>query len=231
MGKIKIWKLNPIQVQIRLHGHTPSSASFRRKTDAQIWIQTTESALREGPYIIKAEARRHTVSDLVNRYIENVLPQKPKMRVEYSTQLLLWQKKIGHILLANLTSAVIVEYRDRLLKTITYRGTFMSPARVNRYLACLSTALTTAVNEWQWLDDNPLRKVTRLKEPRGRVSYLDDNELEKLLTACKESHNNNLYQAVVLSLATVARRTEVWSLAWKDIDLKKWTDNFSENQK
>ena len=36
-------------------------------------------------------------------------------------------------------------------------------------MAALSTAITTAVKEWEWMEDNPLRKVSKLKEPRGRV--------------------------------------------------------------
>jgi len=35
-------------VQIRLKGYPPQYASFKRKTDAERWIQQTEAAMREG---------------------------------------------------------------------------------------------------------------------------------------------------------------------------------------
>ena len=42
---------------------------------------------------------------------------------------------------------------------------------VVRDLAVLSHALTMVVREWQWCTDNPVRKVSKAKEPRGRVHY------------------------------------------------------------
>ena len=35
---------------------------------------------------------------------------------------------------------------------------------------------SVAVKEWGWLDDSPMRKVSKPKEPRGRVRFLDDEE-------------------------------------------------------
>ena len=58
------------QVQIRLRGQRPTTMTFKRKTDAQKWIQNTESAIREGRYFKKSESRRHTVGELIDRYIE-----------------------------------------------------------------------------------------------------------------------------------------------------------------
>lgn len=208
------------QVQVRLRGHQPVSAAFQRLTDAKRWIAETETAIRDGRYF-QIEAKRHTVAELVERFIEHEIPRRPKMRLEYVGQLRWWKNHIGEKLLSELTPALIVEYRDQLSKSVTYRGTKMSNARVNRYLAALSSALTTAVNEWQWLSENPAKKVRRLKEPRGRVRYLDDDERARLLNACKESHNRDLYLVVVLSLSTGARRAEIWSISWKNIDLKK----------
>jgi hypothetical protein len=51
-----------------------------------------------------------------------------------------------------------------------------APATVVCYLAALSHLFTIAVNEWGWLEDNPMRKVTKPKEPRGRVRFLSEDE-------------------------------------------------------
>ena len=99
--------------------------------------------------------------ELIDRYIEVELPHKPKMKKEYTGQLVWWREQIGHILLSDLTSPVIVQFRESLSKVITNRGMFMSNARVNRYLAALRSALTTAMNEWHWLAENPVKKVKR----------------------------------------------------------------------
>jgi integrase len=88
-----------------------------------------------------------------------------------------------------------------------------------RYLAALSHAFTVAVREWQWLEENPLRKVRKPPESRGRVRFLSDNERQRLLEVCKTSRNPYLYTVVVLALSTGARKMELMKLTWHDIDL------------
>ena len=95
---------------------------------------------------------------MIDRYIEIELPQKPKMKREYGGQLIWWKDKIGHILLSDLNPPLIVECKEALTKVVTKRGSYMSNARVNRYLAALSSSMTTAVKEWHWLEENPVKK-------------------------------------------------------------------------
>ena len=101
---------------------------------------------------------------------------------------------------------------------------------MNRYLAVLSHAFTVAVREWQWCDDNPVRKVTKPQEPRGRVRYLSEEERERILKECKASRNPHLYTVVVLALATGARKMELISLRWSDVDLKRGLLTFHETK-
>jgi integrase len=87
-------------------------------------------------------------------------------------------------------------------------------------MAALSHAFTIAVNEWQWLEDSPMRKVKKPKESNGRVRWLDDEERVKLLTACKESPNSMLYLCVILALSSGMRQAELMGLKWQDVNLK-----------
>ena len=97
-------------------------------------------------------------------------------------------------------------------------------------MAALSTAISTAINEWGWMEDNILRKVSKLKEPRGRVRYLSDEERERFLLACKESSNSSLYVAVILALSTGARKNEIWKLSWEKVDLNNRFILFEETK-
>ncbi len=72
--------------------------------------------------------------------------------------------------------------------------------------------MTIAVNEWGWLDDSPLRKVTKPKEPRGRIRFLSEEEREKLLRTCKESQNPYLFTVIVIALSTGMRHGEILKL-------------------
>ncbi len=209
------------QVKVRLKGYPPQSACFERLTDAKKWAQDVESAIRDGRHFKTVESKRHTVADLIDRYIRDVLPTKPKQQVKQTQQLTWWKLKLGHHLLSDLSPSLISECRDELLRTPTNRGGNMSPSTAVRYLAALSHALSIAVNEWQWLDDSPARKVKKPKEPRGIVRFLSDDERDRLLEACLESNNKALYAIVVLALSTGMRRGEILNLKWKDIDLNK----------
>jgi integrase len=209
------------RVKVRLKGFPAQSATFERLTDARRWAQQTESAIREGRHFKTTEAKRHTLAESIDRYIKDILPTKPNSEKDQATQLNWWKENIGNYSLADLTPALIGENRDKLAQGKTTRDKLRSPSTVNRYLAALSHVFTIAVKEWGWTEDNPLRKVTKKKEPRGRVRYLSDEEREKLLSACKESESNHLYIVVVLALSTGARRMEILNLKWNDINQQR----------
>jgi integrase len=131
-----------------------------------------------------------------------------------------WKERLGSYTLIDITPALIAEARDKLAKLPSPRGGTMSPSTVVRYLAALSHAFTIAVKEWGWIEDNPVRKVTKPKEPRGRVRFLSDDERERLLAACRDSRQPYLLPAVVLALSTGMRSAEVTGLTWDRVDLK-----------
>lgn len=209
------------RVKIRLKGFPVETASFERLTDAKRWGQATEAAMREGRYFKTSEAKRHTVADMVDRYVRDVLPSKPKNSINTQRNLLWWKTQIGNYTLADITPAIIAQHRDALLNSNTTRGTKRSPSTVIRYLAALSHAYTTAMKEWGWVDDTPIRKVTKPTAPRGRVRFLDDDERQRLLSVCNQSKSKYLYAIVVLAISTGMRHGEIVGLRWPLVDLKR----------
>jgi len=207
------------RVQVRLKGFPVTTATFERKTDAKLWAQQTEAAMREGRHFKTSEAKKHTLGDLIDRYIDSVVPTKPKNAPTCTAQLRWWQSQMGHYLLADLTPSLIAEQRDKLLKGITKQGKIRSPSTVVRYLAALSHALTVAMKEWGWIEDSPMRKISKPQEPRGRVRFLSDEERTLLLAACQQSTNPYLYLVVVLALSTGMRQGEIMNLRWEDVDI------------
>jgi integrase len=209
------------RVKIRLKGFPVQSATFERLTDAKKWVRQTEAVIHEGRHFKINEAKRHTLSEAIERYISSVIPNKPKSTKNQVGQLRWWQDNIGAYSLANITPALIAQYRDKLAKSPSKRNSLLSPATVNRYLAVLSHLFTIAIKEWGWVEDNPLRKVTKPKESRGRIRFLSDEERTRLLAECKKSDSKFLYIAVVLALSTGGRRMEILGLRWKDVDLNR----------
>lgn len=155
------------RARARLKGYPQQTASFARKTDARKWAAGVEAAMREGRHFATSAAKRHTFGELIERYQREVVALKSKNARNQTQQLAWWKTQLGVFRLADVTPAKIGECRDQLRDTSTARGKRRSPATVVRYLAVLSHAYTVALKEWGWVDDNPLRKVSKPREPRG----------------------------------------------------------------
>ena len=221
------------RVKVRLKGFPAQTATFKRVTDAKAWAQRTESAIHEGRYFKVAEAKRHTLEELLSRYQRDILPGKSRSKSfagQQSAQLNWWKAKLGDYSLADVTPARITEARDELAREKGKGGGKLNPATVNRYMAALSHVFTIAVKEWGWMDDNPMRKVSKAREARGRVRYLSDAERKALLAACESHKNDYLYPIVVLALSTGMRQSEIMRLCWKDIDFERSTITLHETK-
>jgi hypothetical protein len=68
------------RARARLKGWPCQSAVFPTRTAAKRWIAATESAIREGRYFATAEAKHHTLSEMLERYERDVLPTNRAMR-------------------------------------------------------------------------------------------------------------------------------------------------------
>ena len=213
-------------VEVRIKGHPPETASFKRLTDARRWAQQTEAAIREGRYFKTAESRKRTLGELLDRYKRDRLPLRGRDKETVGPQLLWWQQQLGDYLLSDITPIMIADCRDKLLhEPVRKKGASkeyrLSQTTVIRYLASLSVCLTYANRDLGWLESNPVKLVSKPKPSRGRVRFLSDEEREALLKECKLSSSQALYPVVVIALATGARLSEITELRWKDIDLKE----------
>jgi integrase len=209
------------RVKVRLKGFPEQNATFERLTDARRWVQQTEAAMREGRHFKSSEAKRRTLGEMIDRYLRDIVPNKPKNQKNRTLHLNWWKSELGKYSLADITPALLAEHRDKLSRAITERKRLRSPSTVVRYMAALSHAFTIAIKEWGWVEDSPMLKVSKPKEPRGRVRFLSDDERARLLEACKKSQSPWLYLVVVLALSTGARRMEIMGLQWENVDLNR----------
>jgi integrase len=97
---------------------------------------------------------------------------------------------------------------DLVVETLRARGN--SPATINRKLAAISVLLRHALKR-RVIDRVPV--IEREKEPEGRLRWLTRHEADRLLAAL----SGDARDAVVLLLATGARRGEVLALEWQDV--------------
>jgi integrase len=222
-------------VQVRQAGFPSRTASFKTRRLAERWATTVEAEMIEGRHFRTAESRRRTIADAIERYIADELPKKRDGNMHRAC-LPWWKEKIGTLKLADVTPAVLVEYRGKLARETYTRANpkakrtslkegeqatkyTRSNSSVNRYLACLSHVFTVARKEWHWIAHNPFDGVSKLRESRGRVRYLNDEERARLLA--ETAKDSTLHTFVIVALSTAARAGELLRLQWRDVDLKE----------
>ncbi len=94
-------------------GFPSRTASFPTRRMAERWGKTTEAEMIEGRHFRSVEARRRTLGEAINRYLEHEMP-KLRNGSMHRTALPWWREKLGHLKLCNITPALIVEHRDKL---------------------------------------------------------------------------------------------------------------------
>ena len=205
------------RVKVRVKGYPVQTATFALKTKAKEWAVKTELAIKEGKYFSEVQAKKHTVGFIIDKYVKEILPSKTKVKKDWEGQLKWWKDKIGYYKLSDITPSVIVQLRQDLINEKRANNGKFSDTTVNRYITTIQCVFSIAVNEWELLEVNPFFKVKKLKEPRGRVRYLTEQEKDLLLEECKRANNPYLYPVVLLAISTGARKMEILTLKWKNI--------------
>lgn len=99
------------------------------------------------------------------------------------------------------------------------------PATINRYAASLAAVFTWAIKKRLVPRgfENPCHRIERRPENNERVRFLSDDERERLFAACRASRWPRLYLMVLMAITTGARRGELQSLRWRNIDIERAT--------
>ncbi len=207
------------RANVRVKGFPSKSATFHSKAEARRWAEAEEGKLKYQRAIEGHNSTYHTLDDAIVRYMRDIAIRTPKSFDAKRFALGVWSRLIGPLQIQKVTAVMISEIRTNM-----HRGRLgreLAPATVNRYMACLSHVLTIAAREWGWIPASPMSAVTKLKEPRGRVRFLSDNERKRLLDACKLSCNSQMYAIVVVAISTGMRKSEILGLRRSDVDLDR----------
>lgn len=207
------------RAKVRLRGFPVQTATFDKMTKAKEWAYTTEQKMKDGKFMPEYKAKQYTVSEIIDKYRKTILCHKKTIYPDWNSQLNWWNDAIGMYTLSNVTPSLLSEMKIRLLNEKNAFGRSRSPATVNRYLTTMQCVFSVAIKEWELLDINPFLRVKKFKEPKGRIRFLSKEEKDRLLEECKKAKNPYLYPAVIVALSTGARKMEVLSLKWKDVDL------------
>ncbi len=232
------WKTGTVyRVMVRIKGFPEQQRTFKRLTDARMWAQDTESAIRKGEFknIVRTAASK-TLADVIDRYKVEVFGHKAAttQRAEGSF-LAYWEKALGAYALAYIEPDLVAEKMKELAEAGDGRRKAddakdgqepkapkpKSRKTLKHYRDTLALLFKYA-KQWGWTGSNPLDGVNKITKIRNeRIRYLADDERTRLLAACKASEQKHLYPIVVFALSTGARKGEILKLTLDDVNLKR----------
>ncbi|MBT7308745.1 MAG: hypothetical protein HN842_11055 [Gammaproteobacteria bacterium] len=123
-----------VEAVIRRKGHRPLTRCFQTKSEAQEWARKQESQLDEGRKIQREN--RLTFAEALDCYIEEYLIYKKTYKVD-KYRLVKLRKRLGYLVLSDITSRLLREYRIERVKEF-------APATVNKELAIINRVMTYA---------------------------------------------------------------------------------------
>lgn len=222
------------RVRVRVRGLPEKQKTFKRLTDAKLWAQQTEAAIRRGEVQnVVATAKGKTLGDVIDRYKRQVLPHKaPTTQRAAETYLGHWQRVLGAYGLAYITTDAIEAELEKLAEAGDTRRKLdegEAPERpksrktLKHYRDTLAVLFKHA-KAWGWTAQNPMdgvNAITKIRDERTR--FLSDDERAKLLEACRQSDNAHLFPVVMFALSTGARKSEILTLTLGDLDLDRRT--------
>lgn len=198
--------------EVRLKGHPPLSQTFDRKSEAMRWAEEIEIALRNGSYITKELPSEIRFEDALAKYLAEVSPKKAssthRREIHQSKSLNFFNGRQ----LKEITPTLAAQFREKRMAEVM-------PATVIKDLNMLSHIFSTAIREWGVEVINPVSIIRKPKTPPGRLRFLTEVEINKLLEESKKSHRFNLFHYILLQLHTGMRPSEGASLTWGQVDI------------
>jgi integrase len=205
--------------QVRRKGFPTCTRTFATKSDAEKWGRTIEAAMDAGTFVKSAasteggmSAEGTTLSALLDRYMRDISPAKRSHASDKGRSRTL-RRILGQYKLTAITSPVLVEYRDRRLKSV-------SPATVVHELGLLNRVLTLATREWGITLPGGVPKVIKPRLPAGRDRRVHPAEVQAIIDS---TESEILGDIVRFAVATGMRRGEIVTLRWDNIDFARRT--------
>lgn len=163
-----------------------------------------------------AIATRHTLSELMQRYLDDVVPTHKGGDIEAGRlRRLIRDESFVDKKLAALDTEDLQDF-------ITDRLTEVAPATVDRELDLISQVLRYADDVWKIAPpESPFKGLRRPEYFNERDRRLTPDEERRLLDVARNDENPYLEAAIILALETAMRRSELLSLTVDDINYEQ----------
>ena len=195
---------------------SPTGKPGAARTEAPPSLKSSDRPWRRSCLAPSAnDVKPPSVADLCDRFVSDYLPRKrPSTQASYRQQI---ETEIRPALGKLKVAEVVYADVDRLHRAISKRA----PYRANRCIALLSRMFSLSIR-WHMRTDNPCKGIEKNQEHKRR-RYLSAEELGRLTLALATAKDQQAADIVRMLLLTGARRGEVLTAKWADINLATGT--------
>lgn len=202
--------------------HYRKSTKTKDKKTAENIYYKIRTLIAEGKWLEKLPGEEITFKEMIEKYLDehsriNKTPKSYDRDKELARHL---NQFFGDLMLTEVTPRRIYEYK------VLRRKEGASPRTINYELSLMSHAFNLARREWEWINENPVSKVSREKVNNMRERWLTFEEEERLLRASPRW----LQELIIFSLETGLRQGEVLNLQWSQVDLFRKTITILEQK-
>src|SRR5579883_441358 len=207
---------NSWRARVRLPGFDQKTRTFDTRAQAEAWADRVERELRGGRDTVPNVNAEPTLAEALQRYEEEITKEK-KGQEQERRRISAWcRRSLASLKLSNLTSQHFIAFRNERIKAGTKRAT------VRLDLALISHLYTIARTEWgMGYLANPIANVRQPKADKWRDRRLSAQEFERFERALDTCYNRVVPINVRFALETAARKGELLSLTWGDVDLTR----------
>lgn len=203
--------------KIRRKGFPDQSKTFQTLEAAQQWARATEREMDIGAFINRNDAERMTFEAAAKRYIDEVLPDKRSgAKDKYKINQLV--ETFGPYSLASISQAMLSAYCNERLK-------IMAPQTVVHEINILSRIFKACAMDWGIAlpQGIPTALVRKPSIANARDRRFEPGEWELLREELKACKSQAVLAVCEFAIETAARQSEIMSLVWSEVDLKKQT--------
>ena len=156
-----------------------------------------------------------TLSEAFTKYADTISPEHRGERWELLRLKALARFDMASKQVAKIGAEDIIAWRDARLKSV-------SKATVLREMNLLRSVFEACRKEWRWIRENPMKDVTRPRQPPSRKRRVSQDEIDALvsLSGLKEVPQTQTQMAVMaflFAIETAMRSGEILGLTWADV--------------
>ncbi len=218
-------KVTRYRAHVRRAGFKSQSKCFDTMADAKAWLRNAEADAAQKR---QEEDGIYSFSKVADLFAK--APPRRGTKFWTPTHIAYWVEQFGLRDIKTITRAdinvALAALQEKKAERRTFEGEVkltdkpISSATVNRYLASLSSLFNFALNMGH-VDRHPIKggQVSKLEEANGRRRILTAEEEDKLIAEAERSTWPAMALFLRLALTTGARKSELRTLKWSDIDL------------